>query len=81
MTLSDAEFAQLAQDAADSVTPGLQLHIAPAANDDPYRWGGRGWTVTVEGRPVRIWIPGDASPDRAYEEIAAQLREPGDPTG
>ena len=75
MTLSDPELAQLAQDAADSVEPGLQVHIAPGANDDPYRWGAHGWTVTVEARqPVRIWIPADASPGWVFDEIAGQIR-------
>jgi hypothetical protein len=75
MTLSDPELAQLAQDAADSVEPGLPVRIAPAANDDPYRWGSHGWTVTVEARhPVRIWIPAGASPREVFDEIAGRVR-------
>jgi hypothetical protein len=75
VTLSDPELAQLAQDAADSVELGLAVHIAPAANDDPYRWGSHGWTVTVEGRRrARIWIPADASPGWIFDEIAALFR-------
>jgi hypothetical protein len=75
VTLSDPELAQLAQDAADSVEPGLRVHIAPGANDDPYRWGSHGWTVTVGAeRPVRIWIPADASPGWVFDEVAGQVR-------
>jgi hypothetical protein len=67
--------AQLAQDAADSVELGLAVHVAPAANDDPYRWGSHGWTITVEGRRrVRIWIPVDSSPEWAFDEIAGRVR-------
>jgi hypothetical protein len=72
VSLSDPELAQLAQDAADSVEPGLPVHIAPGANDDPYRWGSHGWTVTVDS--VRIWVPVDASPEWAFDEIARQVR-------
>jgi hypothetical protein len=75
VALTDAELAQLAQDAADSVEPGLAVRIAPAANDDPYRWGSHGWTVTVETkRPVRIWVPVEASPGWVFDEIAGQVR-------
>lgn len=75
MSLSDAEMAQLAQDAVDSVELGRSVRIAPAANDDPYRWGSSGWTITVERQPaVRIWIPADAAPQWAFEEIVRQLR-------
>jgi hypothetical protein len=73
--LTDPELAQLAQDAADSVEPGLRVHVAPAANDDPYRWGSHGWTVMVEN--VRIWIPADASPGWIFDEIAARVRAEG----
>jgi hypothetical protein len=70
--------AQLAQDAADSVVPGLAVRIAPAANDDPYRWGSAGWTVIVDARrPVRIWIPAGASPGWIFEEIATRVRTEG----
>ena len=24
------------------------MNVAPAANDDPYRWGAHGWTVTID---------------------------------
>lgn len=75
MPLSDPELAQLVQDAADSVQPGLRAHIAPGANDDPYRWGAHGWSVTVEtARPVQLWIPSDASPEWVFDEIAGQVR-------
>jgi hypothetical protein len=76
MSLTDPELAQLAQDAVDSVELGLSVRIAPAANDDPYRWGSAGWTVIVERRPpVRIWIPADAAPQWVFEEIARHLTE------
>jgi hypothetical protein len=72
VTLTDPEMAQLAQDAADSVEPGLRVHIAPGANDDPYRWGPHGWTVSVE--TVRVWIPAETGPREAFDEIARQVR-------
>jgi hypothetical protein len=75
MSLTDPEMAQLAQDAADSVELGLSVRIAPAPNNDPYRWGSPGWTVTVDKRPaVRVWIPADASPKWAFEEIARRIK-------
>lgn len=75
MTLSDPELAQLVQDAVGSVERGLSVHIEPAANDDPYRWGSAGWTVTVLRRPpVVIWIPADASPRWTFDEIVRRLR-------
>jgi hypothetical protein len=75
VTLSDAQVAQLARQAADRVKPDLPIHVAPAANDDPYRWGAHGWTVTIDtGRRVQIWIPVDASPDWVRDEITERIR-------
>ena len=75
VSLSDAQVADLARQAADLIEPNLPVRIAPAANDDPYRWGSHGWTVTVGGsRRIDVWIPTDASPDWVVEEITHRLR-------
>ena len=75
MSLTDPQVAQLAREAADRIRPDLPVHVAPAANDDPYRWGSHGWTVTVDaGQGVHVWIPADASPDWVVDEIAYRIR-------
>jgi len=75
VTLTDPEIAELARQAVDSVAPDLPVHIAPAANDDPYRWGSAGWTVTVGAdRRVQVWVPAEAAPGWVVEEIAVRLR-------
>jgi hypothetical protein len=73
MTLTDAQLADLTRQAADQVEPGLEVSIAPAANDDPYRWGPSGWLVTV-GSDVHVWVPADASPDWVLEEVTHRLK-------
>jgi hypothetical protein len=75
--LSDVELTQLARDAVDSVDPALSVRVAPSANDDPYRWGAAGWTITVETRPpVALWVPGEAAPEWVWSEITGLLRRP-----
>jgi hypothetical protein len=75
VTLSDGDVAALARQAADLFEPELTVRVAPAANDDPYRWGAHGWTVTVDAeQPVQVWVPADASPDWVVEEITTRLR-------
>ncbi len=76
VTLSDGDIAALAQQAADLVEVGLPIHIAPGANDDPYRWGGHGWTVTIrvtDRDTRRIWIPADATAESARQLLLAHL--------
>jgi len=73
MSLSDPQLADLARQAADQVEPDLEVTIAPAANDDPYRWGPSGWLVTI-GDDLHVWVPADASPDWVVEEITHRIR-------
>jgi hypothetical protein len=77
--MTDEELTALVRDAADSVRPGLPLRVAPAANDDPYRWGSHGWAVSVGVDPrVDIWIPAQAGPDWIFKHVVDALRA--DPT-
>jgi hypothetical protein len=70
MSLTDGALADLARQVADELGPDVPVRIRPTANDDPYRWGGHGWLVSLGGA-AEIWIPTDAS----AEEALAKLRE------
>ncbi|MDT4917238.1 MAG: hypothetical protein QOH89_1938 [Pseudonocardiales bacterium] len=70
MSLTDGAVADLARQAADLLGPDVSVRIRPPGNDDPYRWGGHGWVITIDDRD-EIWIPVEATP----EEALAKLRE------
>ena len=76
MSLTDGGIADLARQVADLLGPDVSVRIRPAANDDPYRWGGHGWVITI-GDSADIWIPIESSP----EEALAKLREGVQPGG
>jgi hypothetical protein len=76
MTLTDGAVASLAGQAADLIEPGLPVRVAPAANDDPYRWGSHGWIVTIDaGVELEFWISSDASPAEALRQFIDHLDE------
>jgi hypothetical protein len=77
MALTDGAVAQLARRAADLLAPDARVRVRPSANDDPYRWGGHGWIVTI-GSAHETWIPAEASEDEAMErlrELAERVAE------
>jgi hypothetical protein len=61
MSLSDGAVVALAQQAAGLRGPGVQVRVHPSANDDPYRFGGHGWTVRIDP-DVDVWFSAQASP-------------------
>jgi hypothetical protein len=78
MTLTDGAVAALARQAADLLGPDLQVQVSPAADDDPYRWGGlgSGWTVRIfADAVVEVWIPRDGSPTSALHSLIERLDE------
>jgi hypothetical protein len=72
MSLSDGAVAALAREAADRIGPDVQVRIQPPGNDDPYRWGGHGWVVTI-GDAAEAWIPVEASEDEARARLRAAV--------
>jgi hypothetical protein len=76
MTLTDGAVAALARQAADLVEPDVPVQVSPAADDDPYRWGGLGpgWTVRILADPVvEVWIDRNSSPASALATMMERL--------
>lgn len=74
MTLSDADVAALAREAVDQYDPNLDIHISPADQLDPYRWGANAWTVSA-GRAT-TYISADMTAEDALAKLSADLSPP-----
>jgi hypothetical protein len=85
MSLTDGDVALLAEQAATLVPTQVDVRVAPAAADDPYRWGAQSWTVYFGVGPDRddsiaVWVPADDSPTWALHRLVdglGQLSETG----
>jgi hypothetical protein len=71
MTLSDADVAALAREAADRRSLNLEVRIAPADPLDPYRWGTPAWTVFGGG--ASSYITADMTAEEALAKLTADL--------
>jgi hypothetical protein len=71
MTLTDADVAALAREAADRRSLDLEVHIVPADPVDPYRWGVPAWTVLAGG--ASSYITADMTPEAALAKLTADL--------
>ncbi|HEY3088806.1 MAG TPA: hypothetical protein VGJ59_12160 [Jatrophihabitantaceae bacterium] len=71
MTLSDADVAALAREAADRRSLNLEVRIAPADPLDPYRWGTPAWTVFAGG--ASSYITADMTAEEALAKLTADL--------
>jgi hypothetical protein len=71
VTLSDADVAALAREAADRRSLNLEVRIAPADPLDPYRWGTPAWTVFAGG--ASSYITADMTAEEALAKLTADL--------
>jgi len=71
VSLSDGDVAALAREAVDHKDPRLDVHIAPAAQDDPYRFGAAAWTVSAGG--ASSYITATMSWREALDKLIADL--------
>lgn len=71
MTLTDADVAALAREAADRRSLYLDVRIVPADPVDPYRWGTPAWTVFAGG--ATSYITADMTPEAALAKLINDL--------
>lgn len=78
VTLTDGDVAVLADQVTTLIPTAVDVRIAPAAADDPYRWGAGSWTVHFDvgaGRDdtISVWVPATESPVRALFRMVDAL--------
>jgi hypothetical protein len=80
VTLSDGDVSRLADQVTTLIPTAVDVRIAPAAADDPYRWGAESWTVHFDVGPDRddtisVWVPGNESPVGVLYRLVDGLHE------
>ena len=71
VSLSDGDVAALAREAVDRRDPRLEVQIAPAGPDDPYRFGVGAWIVRAGG--ATSYITADMTWRQALDKLVADL--------